>query len=138
MSDQTMKNIFFVLLLFGISVSAALGQQKNYRDVNVAEFKALTDSLQNAVVLDLRTPDELKQGIIPNATNIDYFTKDFEDRIAKLDPSKTYLLYCGSGARSSETMDLMKANGFKCVYNLDGGFIQWKKQKMPIVPFQKP
>jgi rhodanese-related sulfurtransferase len=137
MSDQTMKNIFFVLLLFAISVSAALGQQKNYRDVNVAEFKALTDSLQNAVVLDLRTPDELKQGIIPNATNIDYFTKDFEDRIAKLDPSKTYLLYCASGGRSSETMELMKTNGFKCVYNLDGGFIQWKKQKMPIAPFQK-
>jgi rhodanese-related sulfurtransferase len=80
----------------------------------------------------------LKQGIIPGATNIDYFSKDFEDRIAKLDPSKTYLLYCASGGRSTETMDLMKANGFKCVYNLDGGFTQWKKQKMPVTTFKKP
>jgi rhodanese-related sulfurtransferase len=134
-----MRNFLFVLLLVASVYNSAFSQQQqNYRDVNATEFKALSDTLQNAVLLDLRTPDELKQGMIVNATNLDYFMKDFEDRVAKLDPSKTYLLYCASGGRSGETMELMKSRGFKQVYNLDGGFIQWKKQKMPIVPYQKP
>ena len=103
-------------------------------NVSVREFKDLMDSLQGEVVVDLRTPEELKQGRIAGAVLIDFFGPDFEPSIQALDRNKVYLLYCASGGRSGETSDLMAKWGFKKVYNLDQGFNGWLKQKMPIAP----
>lgn len=100
--------------------------------VNANQFKSLLDSIPSAIIIDLRTPSELKSGIIPNAINIDYFAKDFEIKISNLDPTKSYFLYCAGGGRSGETFELMGKKGFQTVYNLDGGFTAWKKAGLPV------
>jgi rhodanese-related sulfurtransferase len=125
-----MRYLIIVSLIAAYFQAAA--QENTYRDLSVQEFKLKLDSIPDKVLLDLRTPDEIRKGVIPGAVNMDYFYLDFEKQIAGLDPKKTYFLYCAAGGRSTETLELMKKHGFKEVYNLKEGFTGWQKKKFPI------
>jgi len=116
-----------VLLVFAVVVSA---QEK--RNLTVQEFKSKLESTPDAVLLDVRTPEEVRKGSIANATNIDFFGKGFDEKIENLDKGKTYFVYCAGGSRSGETMELMEKLGFKKIYNLKDGFNAWKEKKMPV------
>jgi len=128
-----MKTSLVILFLLAIS-TCALAQETPGAviGVDVERFSQVMDSLQDEVVVDLRTPDELKQGKIPGAIVIDYFGSDFESSIKALDKNKTYLLYCAGGGRSGETSELMSNMGFVKVYNLEPGFKGWVKMKKPV------
>lgn len=121
-----------ILISFALVLAAQSYGQTTGRDLSVTEFKTKLDATPEAVLLDLRTSDEISKGTIPSATQIDYFRKDFETEIAKLDRNKTYFLYCAAGGRSTETADLMQKLGFTKVFNLKDGFTAWKKAKMPV------
>lgn len=127
-----MKSIItFFMVVSGIAGYAQSGVVK---DLSPAAFKSKMDSLSGEVLLDVRTPDELAKGVIPGAAYLDYFRKDFESAVGKLDKDKTYFIYCAAGGRSAETAELMARLGFKRVYNLKDGFAAWKKKNMPVVP----
>ena len=129
-----MKNLFAVLLLIHL-MAAAFGQQTQstrIQNVSIDEFTAAMDSLEGEMLIDLRTPEELKNGKIPGARVIDFFGPDFEPAIQALDRDKVYLLYCASGGRSGETAELMESMGFKKIYNMEEGFSGWQKRKLPI------
>lgn len=118
------KTLTILALLFSmISIS-----QTKIENVDAATFKKLIDE-KNSVLIDLRTDDELKnKGYIKNALQIDYFKKDAEATISKLDKKKTYLIYCAGGGRSGECSELMEKQGFSHVINLEKGFDDWKKK----------
>jgi phage shock protein E len=124
--------LLVIMLATGIFAYSQSDQAAHTKNVVAAEFKHLADSLQNEVVVDLRTPDETKSGKIPGAIEIDFFGPEFEPVISRLDKSKTYLLYCASGGRSGETAELMEKLGFKRLYNLKGGFREWESSKLPV------
>lgn len=122
-----------VLVLLVCFSGTAWAQQGAFELLAPAEFIELFHTRPDAVLLDLRTPDELKEeGIIKGAAHLDYFQKDFEDRIRQLDKSKTYFVYCAGGGRSGETLELMKKSGFKEVYDLRGGITAWKRAGLPL------
>jgi rhodanese-related sulfurtransferase len=124
-----MKNLTTILFLF---ITLLGFSQTKIENVDAATFKKLIDE-NKSVLIDLRTNDELKnKGYIKNAKQIDYFSKDAEAIIKKLDKKKTYLIYCAGGGRSGECADLMKANGFSRVVNLEKGFDDWKKKGFEI------
>jgi rhodanese-related sulfurtransferase len=127
---------FFITTVLLLLLAPAYAQKNISADLSPVEFKTSMDTIKGAVLLDLRTTDELKQGIIPGATQLDYFAKDFETSIEKLDKEKPYLIYCAAGGRSEETRELMVSKGFKRVYSLSGGFNLWKKKNMPVTPFR--
>lgn len=80
----------------------------------------------NAVILDVRTEKECNDGVIPNSINIDiYEGQVFIDKIGVLDKSKSYYVYCRSGARSAKACEVMNSLGFENAYNLMGGFLGW-------------
>lgn len=83
--------------------------------------------MSNAQLLDVRTPSETAQGIIPGATKINLHDADFEQRLQELDKSRPVFVYCRSGARSGNAMSLMHKAGFKEVYNLSGGILAWQQ-----------
>ena len=102
--------------------------QTKIENVDAASFKKLIDE-KKGYLIDLRTDDELKnKGFIKGAAQIDYFKKDAEAVISKLDKNKTYLIYCAGGGRSGECADLMQKQGFTHVINLEKGFDDWKKK----------
>lgn len=88
------------------------------------EFMSKYKNTPNSVLLDVRTPAEYGSGHIESAINIDYDnTGLFNSGIKKLDPSKTYFVYCRSGNRSSKAIMIMKNNSIKDVYDLKGGIV---------------
>lgn len=98
-----------------------------YQDITVITFKHRMEE-PNTVVLDVRTPEEAAEVNIPGSVNINLFSPDFVNRIQELDPSKTYLVYCRSGARSAQACNMMAQMGFKDLYNLSGGIFSWLTQ----------
>jgi len=82
----------------------------------------------NFVILDVRTPEEYAVGHLEKAINLDYYQPLFRQELDLLDRTKTYLIYCRSGVRSSRTWTLMQEMGFQQVYNLVGGVESWHQQ----------
>ena len=81
----------------------------------------------NAVILDVRTQDEVDEGMIPNAVHIDiYGGQEFIDKVEALDASKNYYVYCRSGNRSGQACAILNQLGFENAYNLNGGINEWQ------------
>lgn len=96
-------------------------------DLTQHEWISKLESDENAVVLDVRTPNEVAEGIIPNAIHIDIFKgQGFIDEVQQLDKTKTYFVYCKAGGRSGQACAVMNQLGFEHTYNLLGGFSEWK------------
>ena len=98
-----MKKIIFLLIVF--SSVAARAQVKNSQVITnlpPERFLAASTADKNAVVIDLRTPEEIKKGYMKGATFIDFLSKDAEAQIDKLDKKKTYFVYCAGGGRSAD------------------------------------
>jgi len=124
-----MKKIITLFALFASMMSFA---QTKIEHVDAATFKKLINE-KKSYLIDLRTDDELKnKGFIKGAVQIDYFKKDAEEVISKLDKKKTYLIYCAGGGRSGECTELMQKLGFLHVVNLEKGFDDWKKKGFEI------
>ncbi len=77
-------------------------------------------------IIDVRTEEEFQSGHIPNAVNINISNPPlFMEKMKELDTSKSYFIYCRSGGRSSQACQLLNANGFSKLYNLEGGISKW-------------
>jgi rhodanese-related sulfurtransferase len=107
-------------------------QTQNY--VDPAEFSSLTQEAfvahtkahPDAIIIDVRTPDEVSQGtVVEHPLNIDYYAPSFRDELSKLDRNKPYLIYCRTGHRTGNTKKIMQELGFKRVYDLKGGISAW-------------
>lgn len=72
------------------------------------------------VVLDVRTPAEFGAGHLQGATNIDIEASTFAAKIAKLDKTVPYFIYCRSGNRAGQAITAMKAVGFTNLTNGGG------------------
>lgn len=82
---------------------------------------------ENAAILDVRTPEECQNGIIPGAIMIDiYKGQGFIYELEELDKAKNYYVYCHAGSRSAKACQVMQQLGFKNAYNLIGGISEWE------------
>jgi rhodanese-related sulfurtransferase len=96
-------------------------------DLSQEEWEDQLNADGNAFILDVRTPEEVEEGYIPNASNIDiYLGQDFLTELEKLDKSKNYYVYCRSGNRSRQACAIMNSVGFDNAYNLEGGILEWE------------
>ena len=102
-------------------------------NVSAAEFQKLIKSKSTAIILDVRTDNEVAQGFIKNAQQIDFYDENFQAELNKLDKSKPVLIYCRSGRRSGIAMSALRNLGFSEVYNLQGGIIEWSEAGLEIM-----
>ncbi len=103
-------------------------------DVTPQEAFTLIQNNQNNpdfVIIDVRTPEEFAEAYIENAINIDFYSETFRDELDKLEKNKKYLIYCRSGGRSGNTLDIMAELNFREVYNISGGIIAWNAEELP-------
>ena len=73
-------------------------------------------------VIDVRTAQEYAQATITqNPLNIDFYANDFREQLDALDRGGSYIVYCQSGNRSSQAVEIMQQMGFRDVVHLEGG-----------------
>ena len=101
------------------------------RHVDAEGAADLLNELGEIIVLDVRTPEEYHRGHVADARLVDFYDDDFADQLAKLNRDDHYLIYCGSGGRSTKTLTVMRELGFKTVTHLDGGFKAWQNANLP-------
>jgi thioredoxin len=100
-------------------------------NVDVKKFKELCDA-GNGIILDVRTPDETARGHIAGASLVNIYDKDFADKINLMNKNKEIYVYCKVGGRSSQAAQILAENGFKKVYNLNGGIMAWEASNFPV------
>ncbi len=96
-------------------------------NLSQSDWAKKVETEKDALILDVRTQEECNDGIIQNAILNDIYNgKEFINKLEQLDKSKKYFVYCKVGGRSSQACDIMEQLGFENVYNLEGGFMNWK------------
>lgn len=122
-----------ISIVLTLIATTGFAQQSTGALLHAQAFHDKMKSTKNFIVLDVRTPGEYSQGFIEGAQNLDYRNPGFQAQAGKLDKDKTYFVYCRSGARSGAASDYMRANGFREVYDLQGGIQAWGSNNLPLV-----
>ncbi len=133
---MSIKNIFPILLFLAFAKWSCTSAEQSstttqmattaYQDLDVPTFKAKMGD-ENIVILDVRTPEEIANGKIEGAIEMDFRNNEFQKNFHSLDKDKTYLVYCRSGSRSAKACKMMQQEGFTKVNNLLGGWNAWSK-----------
>jgi rhodanese-related sulfurtransferase len=127
-----MKSLFHLLTFAGLFVfTHSVAAQATYADapiVNVSAVEAQEVLKQkDIVILDIRTPQEFRASRISGAININFYDPSFPDELNKLDRNKTYFVYCRSGNRTGQSMRLFSQLGFKNIFHLQRGIVDWTR-----------
>ncbi|MBL0049196.1 MAG: thioredoxin [Bacteroidetes bacterium] len=120
-----------IFVLFFLVSCSNLQSQNSKTNLSASEFSEKIKQLSDALIVDVRTPEEFEKGHLVNAKNIDWNNDNFDSEIAYLDKTKPVFVYCLSGGRSSSAANKMRNDGFKEVYELKGGIMKWRAAKLP-------
>ena len=129
-----MNKLIFLLLL---TINFASCQNNESSKQNGAtsellepkEFLAKFNATKDAQLIDVRTPEEVAEGALDGAKNINFYDADFKDKLSKLDKNKAVFVYCRSGGRSGKCTQMCKDMGFKEIYDMKGGWLAYSAQK---------
>lgn len=131
--------VLFAFLMMHYIPSEAGDLKKKFRK-EVVDTHLLTNeefftkmTKANVIVIDVRSPGELASGKIEGAINLNLYDYAFEENVKSYDKSKEILLYCSSGSRSSDALEIFEKNGFTQVYELENGIRDWKQEGYPII-----
>ncbi|MEE2801958.1 MAG: rhodanese-like domain-containing protein [Bacteroidota bacterium] len=122
----------YLTALFFLISTIALAQNdqiqdalKKYNDDTVPYITVdtLSNNLSDYILLDTRTRAEFEVSHLPNAIWVGQFFKS--SRIENLDKSQKVVVYCSIGVRSENYGEKLLEQGFKTVYNLQGGLFTW-------------
>ncbi|RMG64719.1 MAG: rhodanese-like domain-containing protein [Calditrichaeota bacterium] len=105
-----------------------------YRTVDVEEAYTFIQQHPEALVLDVRTPQEYTGplGHIPGAhlkpvQQISQWVQELESM-----KDKPIVVICRSGARSRMAAQFLQEKGFRNVINVDGGMMAWNAKGLPV------
>lgn len=127
---MTSKLLVFLFLsaciITAISCKKTSGKTlENDDEIEISEARNLLG--KDVIFLDVRTPEEIADGMIDNAMTINFHDAGFEQAILGLNKSEEYIVYCRSGNRSGKAVTFMRENGFTKARNLIGGYSTWNK-----------
>ena len=114
------------LMLIPLLIGCNGGNSKNaYEQITPAEAKALMDSEDGYIILDVRTPEEFAERHIEGAILIpDYEIGEKAESILT-DKDQLILVYCRSGRRSKNAANELATLGYTNIKEF-GGINDWK------------
>ena len=116
---------FFLILLF-IACSTPI---EGVEVLSCKEFDKKLQETKQEQIIDVRTLDEFNGGTIQTAMNIDFYSKNFKKNINAFDKNRPVFVFCAKGGRSSSACKIFKEEGFKVIYDLEGGYTAWSQYK---------
>ncbi|GAA0087467.1 rhodanese-like domain-containing protein [Clostridium perfringens] len=95
------------------------------KDISIDESKKLINDGEVTLILDVRNEDEFAEGHLKNAIQIP--VKELKETLSDIEKFKDelVLVYCRSGKRSAEAVDILKENGFKNLVHMKDGISKW-------------
>lgn len=122
-------SLFSISIFLFFACSAQTKQGVEF--LQAKDFSIRMDSSKDAVILDVRTPEEFAKNRLANAVNFNWLDTDFEKNVSQIDKTSPVFVYCFSGARSKAAAEKMAVLGFTKVYALEGGLLKWEAAKLP-------
>jgi rhodanese-related sulfurtransferase len=122
-----MKRLVAFLLLLVVLVSPALAAAP--RDISAAQAQKLLSRTPKAFLLDVRTPDEYRQGHLRGAVLVPL--GDLERRFREIPRNRAVVVYCAVGSRSRIASGFLARQGYE-VYNTEDGIVGWYRSGLPI------
>ena len=122
--------LFTVTALFSsdrdekITKTTTAPESATYVQISPEEAKAVMDSDEGYIILDVRNPDEFEQGHIPGAILIPYTEIAEKAPYTLMDKKQTILVYCRSGRRSKIASETLASMGYTDVREF-GGINDW-------------
>jgi rhodanese-related sulfurtransferase len=99
------------------------------------QFAERLKAQPNAILLDVRTPQEFAAGYIDGASNINVLDSDFKEQVQQqLPPKRPIFVYCKVGGRSARAAKALQAMGYTEIYDLYGGYTDWQKAATTTLP----
>lgn len=124
------KGSFSILIV--LTAFIVFAQKAEIKEVNPTQFEQLIKN-PGSVLLDVRTQSEYKNGHISNSGQLNYYAFDFRKKLLLLPKDEPIYLYCNTGYRSKKSAKILLENGYKNVYNLEHGIMDWELQNLPVV-----
>jgi len=104
---ETLKNVF--------------KKSRNTKESNIdyENAKTILKNDKNAILVDVRSPQEYKEEHIEGSINFPLY--DLERDCGNLSKESTIILYCQSGNRSKRALKILEEQGYRNVYQIEGG-----------------
>ena len=125
---RRLKLTLSIIIVLVLSSKVLLAQEV----ISPKDFADKVKDNTEIQLVDVRTPKEFGAGHVDQAQNINYYDLSFRSQVAKLDKSKPIYVYCQSGKRSAKATSILKSMGFKEIYDMQGGFGNWKTQGLKV------
>ena len=119
------KRLISIILISCVLLAlAACGADKGYTQITAEEAKAIMDSSDDVVILDVRTEEEFAEGHIPGAILIPDYEIEEQAETQLKDKEQVILVYCRSGNRSKAASAALAEMGYTNVQEF-GGINDW-------------
>tara|TARA_Y100000389_G_C17369366_1_gene468140 strand:+ start:645 stop:1019 length:375 start_codon:yes stop_codon:yes gene_type:complete len=118
-----MNTNYIIILVLVIGLIAFKQLRTGQTKISSTEAIKLLDNIDYKFI-DVRTNSEFLSGHIENSIHIPL--QELENRLNEIEQikQKNIIVYCRSGARSSNATSILLKNNFK-VQNLSGGILSW-------------
>ena len=124
-------SLILPLLFLSIGCTQSL---KSANTITPEQLKQKIDNHENMILIDVRTQPEytgelghIKGTVLLPVQDITSWISNYEN-----DKDKEIIMICRSGNRSGRATQYFLDNGFKDVYNMEGGMIAWNKAGYPL------
>ncbi len=133
--EQRERRLLYAALALAVIATVlfapSLLPRGGYGDVTVQEARRLIEDKPDLVLLDVRTASEYEEGHIEGAVNIP--VQELSVRFDELSPEDELLVYCRTGNRSAQAVDILLDLGFTKIYHMDEGITGWIEAGYPVV-----
>ena len=127
-----MKRLLIYIIVLFVFTSCLSSNEGKVEDISTVDFssKIITNP---GIILDVRTVDEINNGHIENASFIDFYDENFNEKAAWINKDLPVYVYCHAGGRSKKAAEILIELGQKEVYNITGGFSEWNDNGFKVV-----
>jgi rhodanese-related sulfurtransferase len=111
------------LIIISVDIYSGKDMKTMIQSISTTDLKERLIQGQTITLIDVREAEEIAEGMIPGALHIPL--GDIPARYNEIKQENDIILICRSGKRSQKAYEFLHAQGFKNLFNLDGGMLQW-------------
>ena len=105
---------------------------RGFKEITPVEAVTLINQ-EDALILDVREPNEHSQGSIINAKHVALSALSQKADGLSQNKDRPILVFCKMGNRSSQACKVLTGNHYTRVFGLKGGITAWINDQLPVV-----